>query len=135
MYGFSNLPDAAGIVLVVAGTLVLIAFVWWEYRTPGPLINLSLFLKNRVFAFSSLAALINYAATFSVTFFLSFYLQYIRGFFTRSYRHHSCHPAGCTGSVLFLCRQALGPYRAGQDRISRNGDDGLRVVSSLIYFC
>jgi len=80
MYGFSLLPDVSGILLVVTGTLVLAAFVWWEYRTPSPLINLSLFLKNRVFAFSNLAALINYSATFSVTFFLSFYLQYIKGF-------------------------------------------------------
>ena len=80
MYGFSRLPNVSGIVLVVAGTLVLAAFVWWEHRTPSPLINLSLFLKNRVFAFSNLAALINYSATFSVTFFLSFYLQYIQGF-------------------------------------------------------
>jgi EmrB/QacA subfamily drug resistance transporter len=80
MYGFSLLPDVSGMLLVVAGTLVLAAFVWWEYRTPSPLINLSLFLKNRVFAFSNLAALINYSATFSVTFFLSFYLQYIKGF-------------------------------------------------------
>jgi len=80
MYGFSLLPGVPGGLLVVAGTLFLAAFVWWENRTPKPLINLSLFLKNRVFAFSNLAALINYSATFSVTFFLSFYLQYVRGF-------------------------------------------------------
>ena len=80
MFGFSLLPDVSGMVLVAAGTLVLATFLWWEHRTPSPLINLSLFLKNRVFAFSNLAALINYSATFSVTFFLSFYLQYIRGF-------------------------------------------------------
>jgi EmrB/QacA subfamily drug resistance transporter len=80
MYGFSHLPDRAGLVLVAAGTVFLAAFVWWEHRMPSPLINLSLFLENRVFAFSNLAALINYSATFSVTFFLSFYLQYIRGF-------------------------------------------------------
>ncbi|MDD1696788.1 MAG: MFS transporter, partial [Methanoregula sp.] len=78
MYGFSLLPDVSGVILVVAGTVFLGAFVWWEHVTPSPLINLSLFLKNRVFAFSNLAALINYSATFSVTFFLSFYLQYIR---------------------------------------------------------
>ena len=80
MFGFSLMPDVSGMVLVAAGTLVLATFLWWEHRTPSPLINLSLFLKNRVFAFSNLAALINYSATFSVTFFLSFYLQYIRGF-------------------------------------------------------
>ena len=80
MYGFSLLPGVPGIALVITGMLALAGFVWWEHRTPSPLINLSLFLKNRVFAFSNLAALINYSATFSVTFFLSFYLQYIRGF-------------------------------------------------------
>jgi MFS family permease len=32
-----------------------------------------------VFAFSNLAALLNYAATFGVTFFLSLYLQYVKG--------------------------------------------------------
>jgi len=80
MYGFSRLPDTTGLALVITGTAFIIGFIWWENRTPQPLLNLSLFLKNRVFAFSNLAALINYSATFSVTFFLSFYLQYIRGF-------------------------------------------------------
>jgi predicted MFS family arabinose efflux permease len=39
-----------------------------------------MFSKNRVFLFSNLAALINYGATFAVTFYLSLYLQYIKGF-------------------------------------------------------
>jgi MFS family permease len=37
-----------------------------------------LFLNNRVFAFSNLAALINYCATFAVTLLLSLYLQHIK---------------------------------------------------------
>jgi len=79
MYGFSRLPDMSGLALVIAGTVFIAIFIWWENRTPQPLLKLSLLVKNRVFAFSNLAALINYSATFSVTFFLSFYLQYIRG--------------------------------------------------------
>ncbi len=39
-----------------------------------------MFTMNRAFAFSSLAALINYSATFAITFILSLYLQYIKGF-------------------------------------------------------
>ncbi len=135
MYGFSLLPDVLGRLLIVAGTLVLTAFVWWENHTPNPLINLSLFLKNRVFAFSNLAALINYSATFSVTFFLSFYLQYIKGLSPAHCRYHPCHPAGCAGSVLLLCRQAFRPHRARKDRISRDDADGLRIVPALIPFC
>jgi MFS family permease len=39
---------------------------------------MTLFRNNRVFAFSNLAALINYSATFAVTFLLSLYLQYTK---------------------------------------------------------
>jgi MFS family permease len=42
--------------------------------------DVCLFQNNRVFAFSSLAALINYSATFAVTFLMSLYLQYVKGF-------------------------------------------------------
>jgi MFS family permease len=41
---------------------------------------MKLFRHNPVFAFSNMAALINYMATFAVTFLLSLYLQDIRGF-------------------------------------------------------
>ncbi|MCA1747104.1 MAG: MFS transporter, partial [Bacteroidales bacterium] len=42
------------------------------------LMEIGLFRKNRIFAFSNLAALINYSATFGVGFLLSFYFQYIK---------------------------------------------------------
>ena len=42
------------------------------------MLNVRLF-KNRTFALSSLAALINFSATFAVVFLLSLYLQYIKG--------------------------------------------------------
>jgi len=80
MYGFSLLPDPAGFVLVLAGTGILILFILHELRTAYPVLDMALFTKNRVFAFSNLAALINYSATFAITFFLSLYLQYIKGF-------------------------------------------------------
>ena len=41
--------------------------------------EVTLISRNRVFAFSSLAALIHYAATSAIGFFLSLFLQYIRG--------------------------------------------------------
>jgi MFS family permease len=40
---------------------------------------MNLFRSNTVFVFSNLAALINYSATFAVSFLLSLYLQYIKG--------------------------------------------------------
>jgi len=48
--------------------------------TKIPILRVELFRNNVVFVFSNLAALINYSATFAVSFLLSLYLQYIKGF-------------------------------------------------------
>ena len=80
MYGFSSLPDTLGIILFVIGAAGLSFFVWWESRIPSPIFEISLFRKNRVFILSNLAALITYLSTFAVTFLLSLYLQYIKGY-------------------------------------------------------
>jgi EmrB/QacA subfamily drug resistance transporter len=80
MYGFSQLPDKNAIVMLVAGILVFGFFIWVELRHAYPVLEINLFIKNRIFAFSNLAALINYAATFAVTFIMSLFLQYVIGF-------------------------------------------------------
>jgi len=79
MYGFSLLPGVAGAGTIAAGILGLFLFVRMERRTESPVLAINLFLHNRVFAFSNLAAFVNYSATFAVTFLLSLYLAYIRG--------------------------------------------------------
>jgi EmrB/QacA subfamily drug resistance transporter len=80
MYGFSLLPELTGFVLLLAGSAILALFILRELRIEYPVLDMALFTKNRVFAFSNMAALINYSATFAITFFLSLYLQYIKGF-------------------------------------------------------
>lgn len=79
MFGFSGLPDTLSVFLTAAGLSGLIAFVMLEIRTKHPVFNIALFTRNRLFAFSNLAALINYATTFAITFLLSLYLQYVKG--------------------------------------------------------
>jgi EmrB/QacA subfamily drug resistance transporter len=79
-YAFSVLPALWGIWLIIIGVIGLAAFVWWETRQKQPVLNISFFRNNTVFAFSNLAALINYSATFAVAFLLSLYLQYVKGF-------------------------------------------------------
>jgi MFS family permease len=79
MYGFSKLPDNLGIVLSISGVVVFVIFILYERKIEFPILNIQLFIKNRVFAFSNLAALINYSATFAVTFIMSLYLQYAKG--------------------------------------------------------
>jgi EmrB/QacA subfamily drug resistance transporter len=79
MVGFSRLPAMLGVWLILVGIATLLAFVWWEMRVVHPVLNMNLFKHSMVFAFSNLAALINYSATFAIGFLLSLYLQYIKG--------------------------------------------------------
>lgn len=79
MYGLSVLPEVEGWAYIVAGFALLAVFVAWEMRTKSPVLKVRLFFENHVFAFSNLAALINYSATFAISFLLSFYLQYNKG--------------------------------------------------------
>ena len=78
IYGFSLLPSEIGIILVILGIIGIIGFAIFELRVKNPVFEVRLF-KNITFGFSSLAALINYSATFAVVFLLSLYLQYIKG--------------------------------------------------------
>jgi EmrB/QacA subfamily drug resistance transporter len=80
MYGFSLLPSASGAVLISSGVLGMVLFVRLQDQAESPMMDTKLFRRNRAFAFSNLAALINYSATFAVGFLLSLYLQYVRGF-------------------------------------------------------
>ncbi len=79
VYGAGLLPQKQGFLLTAGGGVLLVIFFFFEARTAQPVFELGLFLNNRLFAFSSLAALINYAATFAVTFLMSLYLQYVKG--------------------------------------------------------
>jgi len=79
IYGLSIIPSLHSIWLILAGLVGLVAFIRWESHVDHPVFELSLFRANRTFAFSSLAALIHYSATFAVTFLLSLDLQYIKG--------------------------------------------------------
>ena len=80
VYGFSVLPAVSGLAAVLVGVLGIIVFIWWETKVASPVLPMNLFRNNRVFAFSNLAALINYSATFAITFLFSLYLQYAKGF-------------------------------------------------------
>jgi EmrB/QacA subfamily drug resistance transporter len=79
MCGVSYLPGAGAGLLMLAGCCGLALFAWWEMRVAHPVFEVRLFSRHRVFAFSCLAALIHYSATFGVTFLMSLYLQYIKG--------------------------------------------------------
>jgi len=78
--GMSSLPALKGILYIIGSVVGLLIFVLWQHKISYPLLDFKLFSKNRVFAMSNVAAFINYSATYALTFVLSLYLQYVKGF-------------------------------------------------------
>lgn len=83
VFGFSSLPVVSGFVFLVAGAAGLVIFIFFEMRNPFPVMQLGLFRNNTVFAWSNMAAFINYSATFAVAFIMSLYLQYVKDYSAR----------------------------------------------------
>lgn len=81
MYGFSSiLSNNAAKFLLAAGIILLIAFIRHELRVDSPVMNIRLFTGNRMFGLSNLAALLNYGASYAVSYLMSIYLQSVQGF-------------------------------------------------------
>jgi EmrB/QacA subfamily drug resistance transporter len=80
LYGFTEIPDTFGIILTALGLLGLLAFVRLELRASSPILDVNLFRKNRVFVFSNLAMLVKYCAAFAISFLMSLFLQYVKGY-------------------------------------------------------
>ena len=118
MYGISILPDMLSIVLILTGVVGLFAFVRWELVVASPVFEVNLFVTNRTYAFSCLAALINYSATFAVGFLLSLYLQYIKGLSPQ-----------CAGLVLVSTPVVMAIFSPLAGRLSDRIEP--RVISSL----
>jgi EmrB/QacA subfamily drug resistance transporter len=65
--------------LIVFGIAVLIGFVVWETRTSHPSFDVRLF-RNPRFSAAAGATAFAFFALFGITFFLTFYFQFIKGF-------------------------------------------------------
>lgn len=70
-------PDVAA--WIGGGIAVLAAFIWFERRIDHPTLDVSLF-SNRNFSVALTAVTLAFFALSGVTFFLAFYLQFVRGF-------------------------------------------------------
>ncbi|NPV92984.1 MAG: MFS transporter [Firmicutes bacterium] len=81
IYGFSSIATSAvAKYLLGFGIAALIGFIVYQYRSKNPILNIRLFKGNPAFTLSNLAALINYSATFAVTYLMSNHLQVVLGF-------------------------------------------------------
>jgi len=78
MLSVSLFPKSLGFVLLFISFISFLTFYFTERVTNDPILNTELFSSNRTFSFSNLAALINYSATFAISFLMSFYLQNVK---------------------------------------------------------
>lgn len=130
VYGGTRMPEILGGIMVMAGCIGLVLFFLLQKKTRYSVFEVSLFQKNKTFLFSSLAALIHYAATFGVTFQISLFLQYIKGMSPQT-----------AGSVLMIqpVMMALFSTQAGklsdrvEPRLIASAGMGLTAVG-LAYF-
>ncbi len=118
MYGFSRLPSRTGFLLIFAGVAGIIIFIIIGSSLIHPVMNIKLFTNSRTFAFSNVAALINYCATSAVGFLLSLYLQYIKGLTPR-----------VSGSILVAQPVVMALFSPFAGRLSDKIEP--RVVASL----
>ena len=84
MWGFSKLPSSLGWLCITIAVLMAVVFLIFENKVSNPVFDIRLIMRNRVFAFSGIAALINYSATSAIGFFISLYLQYLKGLDART---------------------------------------------------
>ncbi|MEQ8174349.1 MAG: MFS transporter [Syntrophomonadaceae bacterium] len=81
LYGLSSLANVSWAkYAAIGGLLLLLVFMAFELKIDHPILQASLFSHNQAFTFSNLAALINYSATFAISFLLSLYLQLVIGY-------------------------------------------------------
>jgi EmrB/QacA subfamily drug resistance transporter len=66
------------IALLCVSAVLFVAFVWWERRTPHPLLDLR-YLRVPAFTTGNIAAFCTYFATFAIFFFTALYLVEVAG--------------------------------------------------------
>ena len=74
--GWSSAPI---MVALITFLILLAAFIWWELRTPMPILDLRLF-QRRLFTLGVVAAFTTFLASNSVRFLIPFYLQGVLGY-------------------------------------------------------
>lgn len=116
LYGMTKLGTGlSAVVVLAAGLAALAGFFIHEAKRESSgmstVMRMSMFAGSRTFTFSSLAALLNYGATFAISYMISIYLQVIKGL-----------PSSTAGLMLIImpaAQAALSPLMGSlSDRIS-----------------
>ncbi len=78
MGGVINLPAVWAAAMTASGLVLAVIFVRNQYLSENKILDVTLF-RNRMFFGSCASAFLNYAASYSVSFFMALYLQTLQG--------------------------------------------------------
>lgn len=81
IYGLNAFSENfAALALVPIGVVIGILFVRRQLKVDSPVVDVRLFASNISYSLSNLAALLNYAATYAISYLLAIYLQVVAGY-------------------------------------------------------
>ena len=96
MYGLSEAGNGVlPYAIIVLGMITGIIFVRHELRTCEPAVRVRMLKENVGYAFSNLAAMMNYGATFAISYLISIYLQIIMGYTSQA------------AGIIMICQPAV----------------------------
>ena len=116
--GVSTLPESLGILFLVFGLFGIWLFIKLAKRSRHPIFDVSLFARNRVFAFSCFASFIIYTAVFANIVLVSLYLQYLKGL-----------SATMTGSIMMVQPLTMAVFSPFVGRLSDKLEP--RIIASV----
>lgn len=129
IYGLNACSEnPATLILVPIGVIFGVLFVRRQLRVDSPVVNVRLFANNISYTLSNLAALLNYAATYAISYLLSIYLQVAAGF-----------PSQTAGIILLaqpIVMAVLSPYMGRlSDRISpfKMASFGMALIALCLF--
>jgi MFS family permease len=113
-----------GPILIACGLALAYAYIRASLLVNFPVLDVRLFLENRRFAFSSLAAFISYSASMGFSFLLSLYLQYSKGL-----------PTAQAGLILMIQPAFLTLVTPFAGRLSDRVDAGRMASVGMSILC
>jgi EmrB/QacA subfamily drug resistance transporter len=116
--GVSILPESRGLFLLTCGMFGIWLFIKLAKRAKHPIFDVTLFERNRVFAFSCFASFIIYTAVFANIVLISLYLQYLKGL-----------SATMTGSIMMVQPLTMAIFSTLMGRLSDKIEP--RVLASI----
>jgi len=77
--GTEGWGDSVVLSTIIGGALFLAAFIWWERRTPSPMLPLG-FFRDRSFTVANAASFLMYFGVFGAVFLLAQFFQFVQGY-------------------------------------------------------